>query len=322
MVGTASPGGRVSAATPRVLITGAAGYVGARVGALLAPQMSVLGTDLRPRTDLGFEVLPLDVRDRGLATMLRERRITHVVHLAAVLEDGGDRARAYDIDVNGTRNVVASCVATRVRHLTVASSGAAYGYLPDNPALITEDAPLRATETFGYAHHKRLVEELLAGYRASHPALQQLVFRIGTVIGATTRNQITALFLRRRILAVQGSASPFVFVWDEDVAAAIALGVRAERSGIFNVAGDGALPIREIARRMGKPLLVLPPSLLTGALAVGRALGVSRYGPEQLGFLRWRPVLDNTRLKTEFGFTPTKTSAEAFTLFAEAQAGR
>lgn len=322
MVGAASADGRVSAHSARVLITGAAGYVGARVGALLAPQMPVLGTDLRPRTDLGFEVLPLDIRDRGLATMLRERRITHVVHLAAVLEDGGDRARAYDIDVNGTRNVVESCLASRVRHLTVASSGAAYGYLPDNPALISEDAPLRATETFGYAYHKRLVEEMLAAYRASHPALQQLVLRIGTVIGATTHNQIAALFLRRRILAVQGSASPFVFVWDEDVAAAIALGVRTERSGIFNVAGDGALPIREIARRMGKPLLVLPPSLLTGALAIGRALGVSRYGPEQLGFLRWRPVLDNTRLKAEFGFTPTKTSAEAFTIFAEAHAGR
>jgi UDP-glucose 4-epimerase len=322
MVGAASADGPVSDGSARVLITGAAGYVGARVGALLAPQMSVLGTDLRPRTDLGFEVLPLDIRERGLATMLRERRITHVVHLAAVLEDGGDRVRAYDIDVNGTRNVVESCVATRVRHLTVASSGAAYGYLPDNPALIAEDAPLRATETFGYAYHKRLVEEMLAEYRASHPALQQLVFRIGTVIGATTQNQIAALFLRRRILAVQGSTSPFVFVWDEDVAAAIALGVRAERSGIYNVAGDGALPIREIARRMGKPLMVLPPSLLTGALAVGRALGVSRYGPEQLGFLRWRPVLDNTRLKAEFGFTPTKTSSEAFNIFAEAHAGR
>jgi UDP-glucose 4-epimerase len=99
--------------------------------------------------------------------------------------------------------------------------------------------------------------------------------------------------------------------------------VRTERAGIFNVAGDGALTIREIARRMGKPLLVLAAfTSHRQALAVGRALGISRYGPEQLDFLRWRPVLDNTRLKAEFGFSPTKTSAEAFTIFAEAQAGR
>lgn len=306
----------------RVLITGAAGYVGTRLGVHLAREHAVVGTDLRPRTDLGFEVLPLDVRDRSLGRLLRDRRITHVVHLASVLEGRGDRAREYDIDVNGTRNVVEACLAARVGHLTVASSGAAYGYRADNPAWITEDAPLRADPAFAYAHHKRLVEEMLAGYRRSHPALGQLVLRIGTVLGATTQNQITALFLRRRILAVRGSASPFVFIWDEDVAGAIAHGLRGNRTGIYNVAGDGALPIREIARRLGKPVLELPASLLRGALALGRTFGLSRYGPEQLDFLRWRPVLDNTRLKEEFGYRPRKTSAEAFTIFAEAQAGR
>lgn len=306
----------------RVLITGAGGYLGTRLGARLARHVSVVGTDLRPRTDLGFEVLPLDVRDRSLGRLLRDRRISHVVHLASVLESRGDRARDYDIDVNGTRNVVEACLSTRVRHLTVASSGAAYGYHRDNPAWITEDAPLRADARFAYAYHKRLVEEMLADYRRRHPALGQLVLRIGTVLGATTQNQITALFHKPRILAIRGSASPFVFIWDEDVAAAIEHGLRGNRTGIYNVAGDGALPIREIAARLGKPLRELPASFLRAALALGRAFGLSRYGPEQLDFLRWRPVLDNSRLKSEFGFLPSKSSAEAFTIFAEAQLRR
>lgn len=308
--------------TPRrVLITGAGGYVGSRTGERLVRDAEVYGIDLRPRTDLGFEVIPLDIRDSGLGLWMRQRRITHVVHLASVLESGGDPARDYDIDVNGTRNVVDAALFARVRHLTVSSSGAAYGYHRDNPAWITEDAPLRATSAFGYAHHKRLVEEMLARYRVQHPELAQLVLRIGTVIGATTDNQITALFLRRRVLAVRGSASPFVFIWDEDLAACIAHGVQGDRAGVYNVAGDGALSIREIAERMGKPLRVLPASVLWGALALGRALGVGRYGPEQLDFLRWRPVLDNRRLKEQFGFLPTKTSAEAFAFFAAARAG-
>lgn len=306
----------------RVLITGAGGYVGGVVGGRLSRECQVFGIDLRPRTDAGFEIVPMDIRDNALGRWMRERRITHVVHLASVLEGKGDRAREYDIDVNGTRNVVKACLEARARHLTVASSGAAYGYHADNPPLISEDAPLRATPSFAYAHHKRLVEEMLAEYRRTHPALAQLVLRIGTVLGATTSNQITALFLRKRILAVIGSDSPFAFVWDQDLAAAFVHGVLGDRAGIYNVSGDGTLGIREIASRLGKPVLALPASFLWSALAVGRALAVSRYGPEQLAFLRYRPVLDNHRLKESFGFVPTKTSAEAFTIFAQSQAGR
>ena len=302
----------------RVLITGGAGYVGRLLGARLAAQGAfAIGTDLRARGDLGFPVRTLDVRDRALEALLHEHRITHVVHLASVLEGGRDRARDFDIDVNGTRNVVECSLAAGVRHLTVSSSGAAYGYHADNPAWIDEADPLRATDRFAYAHHKRLVEELLAGYRASHPRLAQLVLRIGTVLGATTDNQITALFARRRILAVRGSDSPFVFAWDEDVVGAILHGIAGDRAGVFNVAGDGRLTIHEIAAMLGKPVRTMPAWALVGALGAARILRVGRYGPEQVDFLRWRPVLSNRRLKEEFGFVPSKSTAEAFAYYVE-----
>ncbi|MBK7907406.1 MAG: SDR family oxidoreductase [Gemmatimonadetes bacterium] len=302
----------------RVLITGGSGYVGGLLGARLAAAgMFVVGTDLRARTDAGFPVRTLDVRDRALEALLHEHRITHVVHLAAVLEGGRDRARDYDIDVNGTRNVVECALAAGVRHLTVSSSGAAYGYHADNPEWIDERDPLRASDRFAYAHHKRAVEELLAGYRASHPRLGQLVLRIGTVLGATTANQITALFARSRLLAVRGSDSPFAFIWDEDVVGAIQHGVLGDRTGIYNVAGDGKLTIHELAAILGKPVLMIPAAVLEGALTVARAFGVGRYGPEQVDFLRFRPVLSNRRLKEEFGYVPAKTSAEAFRFYVE-----
>jgi len=302
----------------RVLITGGAGYVGSLLGSRLAARGTfVLGTDLRARSDLPFPVRMLDVRDRALEAKLHEHRITHVVHLASVLEGGRDRGRDHDIDVNGTRNVVECCLAAGVRHLTVSSSGAAYGYHADNPEWIDEADPLRAGDRFAYAHHKRLVEELLAGYRASHPRLAQLVLRIGTVLGATTQNQITALFARKRILTVRGSDSPFVFVWDEDVVGAILHGVEGDRAGVYNLAGDGRLTIHEIAAILGKPQLTIPGAVLEGALRLARLLRVGRYGPEQVDFLRYRPVLSNRRLREEFGYRPEKSSAEAFRFYVE-----
>jgi len=62
----------------------------------------------------------------------------------------------------------------------------------------------------------------------------------------------------------------------------------------------------------------LPPSLLRAVLATLHPLGLTRYGPEQVDFLRYRPVLDNRRLKQELGYTPRKTSREVFDFYCRA----
>ena len=313
----------------RVLVTGAAGFLGQGLIAQLARQSTceaVIAVDVREVPEAqrlsGITYLTQDVRDPALANTVAAHRIDTLVHLAAIVTPGQDTNRAfeYSVDVEGTRNVLHACVAHGVQHIVVSSSGAAYGYHADNPAWLTEDMPLRGNESFAYSHHKRLVEEMLAQYRQSHPQLQQTVLRIGTILGERVNNQITALFEKPRLLAVQGSDSPFVFIWDEDVTGAIVHALSGQApSGCFNLAGDGALTIFEIAQRLNKTTRVLPAWLLQTALFIGHRLGISQYGPEQLDFLRYRPVLLNTALKTRFGFTPGKTSAQAFDAFTAAR---
>jgi UDP-glucose 4-epimerase len=81
------------------------------------------------------------------------------------------------------------------------------------------------------------------------------------------------------------------------------------------VAGDGAMSIQEIAAKLGKRCITLPAGLLRALLAVLHPLGLSRYGPEQVNFLRYRPVLANGRLKEVFGYVPRLSSSEVFELF-------
>lgn len=298
----------------RILITGAGGNVGRALLAGLAGH-TVLATDLAPVEGAVFE--RLDVTGDDPARVIGAFCPEVVVHLASIVTPpkGSTRAWEWRVDVQGTRNVLAACLAAGVRRLVVTSSGAAYGYHADNPVPLVESDALRGNVAFAYADHKRQVEEMLAEARQTHPTLEQVVLRIGTVLGEGVENQITALFRRPRLLAVAGADSPFVFIWTKDLARILSRAATEGPAGVFNVAGDGAMGLRDLALAMGKPVLVLPAWVLRAGLAVAHPLRLSRYGPEQVGFLQYRPVLDNTALKTRFGYVPELTSAQVFDLW-------
>ena len=314
-----------------ILITGAGGYIGGLTLDALAPCLcdeeyalsTIIALDVREVPDKnrleGVQHLVCDIRDNGLTDIMAQHRVEAVVHLASIVTPGkkSDRELEYSVDVLGTANVLKACLDAGAGKIVVTSSGAAYGYYPDNPPWLDEQDALRGNPEFAYSDHKRQVEEMLAQYRREHPELRQLILRPGTILGAGTRNQITDLFDARRIIGLRGAETPFVFIWDRDVANVIVQGLLADKTGIYNLAGDGCLTMRAIAGLLGKPFLPLPVGLVRAALAVAKRLGLSQYGPEQVDFIRYRPVLSNRRLKEEFGYIPRKTSEEVFQFFME-----
>ncbi|WP_298933555.1 SDR family oxidoreductase [uncultured Ruegeria sp.] len=304
----------------RILITGASGMVGRALLAELHDH-EVFATDLHRLDDMPkmISFLRMDVTAEDPARVIAEVKPDVVVHLASIVTPPPKMGceAAYAVDVEGTRNVVDAAIANGVRRLVVTSSGAAYGYHADNRVPLRECDPLRGNPEFPYSDHKRQVEELLAETRKHAPELEQVVLRVGTVLGEGTENQITALFRKPRLLAVFGSESPFVFIWTRDLARVLKRAATDGPPGIFNVTGDGALGITDLAKAMGKPVLRLPAWALKTSLWLARPLGLSQYGPEQVRFLQYRPVLDNSALKSEFGYTPEKTSAEVFDLWKQ-----
>ncbi|MCZ4498272.1 MAG: NAD-dependent epimerase/dehydratase [Marmoricola sp.] len=311
----------------KILVTGGSGFLGSAVVRRLAAAHEVVVADLREPAELpdGARWERFDVTDASLVDAVVDAvRPEVVVHLASIVTPGKKSNRELEraVDVDGTRHVLDACLAHDVRRIVVSSSGAAYGYHPDNPAWLTETDPVRGNEEFAYSHHKRLVEEMLADLRTTHPGFEQVVLRIGTILGATVANQITALFDWPFLLKVGGADSPFVFIWDGDVAAIIergATGPGAAVRGTTNVAGDGALTMDQIAAILGKRAVSVPTLALQAILGVLKPLGLSAYGPEQTRFLQYRPVLANERLRTTFGYVPEKSSREAFEAWVAAR---
>ena len=263
-----------------------------------------------------------DIRAPEVDAIVGRNRPDVIVHLASIVTPGknSNRAFEYDVDVNGTRNLLQACVAHGVRRIIVSSSGAAYGYHADNPEWLTESDPVRGNEGFAYSCHKRLVEEMLADYRKNaaptgadhfphrhHPGPDGAQPDHGPVREAAASSPSPAPTARSSSSTTRTSSAP-----------SCTASIR-QNAGIFNVAGDGKLTIFEIAQRLGKTCRVLPAPVLQAALWVLKKLGLTQYGPEQLDFLRYRPVLLNTRLKEVFGYTPKLTSAEVFDLYRNAR---
>ncbi len=322
----------VGAPPRRIAVTGAAGYVGRLVVDHLAQRTPwvehVLAIDVRERP-APWAQAPIhyerrDVRSDGLRTLLEAHRIEALVHLASIVAPprGMSREAQYAVDVLGTRNVIEAAAAAGCRHLIHASSGAAYGYHPDQPVCLRESDPLRGNEAFAYAWHKRLAEEELARARERHPALHQLVLRLSTVLGPGLHNQITSLWSGPVVLGVRGTATPFSIIWDQDVVRLIVHALAHHTVGIYNVAGGGTITLREIAALRARPFVQLPAAWIARALwALGR-VGLSRFGPEQVMFVAHRPVLANDALINEVGFRPRLTSREVFELWLAHEEGR
>ncbi len=308
----------------RILITGAAGMIGRSLLAELAEtEHEVIACDVMVPEGLpqNARFHPMDVTTDAPLRIIARLQPDVIVHLASIVTPppGSGRDFAYDVDVTGTKNVVNAALAAGTKRLVVTSSGAAYGYHADNAVPLTETDAIRGNEEFAYAHHKRLVEEFLAETRQNAPHLEQVILRVGTVLGAETDNQITNLFHKPRQLAVSGSEGLFVFIWTRDLARILKRAAMDGPTGIYNVAGDGALGVQEIAGIMDKPILRLPAWVFKLALTVAKPLGLSQYGPEQVRFLQYRPVLSNEALKRDFGYTPEKTSREVFEHWLKAQ---
>jgi len=303
----------------RVLITGAGGDIGGRLVKILLQHEDVelYTTELRDLPENASRHGIFDVRDDGFFTWLESVKPQVIIHLASIvkLPASMSREEAHDIDVKATEKLARTSVELGVEKLVVTSSGAAYGYWVDNPEWISETTPVRGNEDYFYSSHKRQVEELLESYRTDFPQLKQVVLRPGTVLGPNFENPITNMFEKNIISGIAGTQSPFVMIWVDDLVQYIVEAALTDVEGVFNVAGDGTLGLKQIASRLNKPFLPIPSWLIKAVLAVLKPLGLSQYGPEQVKFIQYRPVLSNSKIKNTFKHQPKYNTEQTFEAF-------
>jgi UDP-glucose 4-epimerase len=310
----------------RYLITGGSGYIGSRLVDHLSGREqteAIVIADVRQPASYrpGTTFARLDVRDRGGVRELFEReRPDCVVHLAYLLNPIHDEAAMYDVDVNGTHNVLEAAAAAGVQQLLVTSSTTAYGAFPDNPVPLSEDDPVRGAADFSYARDKAESDRLCQLWALEHPERAMTIVRPCIVFGPDVDNYIVRLWLRQPFRADFGMPDqPMQFVHVDDVADALIRLLEGRHAGIFNVAADGYLSVVEASDLLGLTPRRVPYKLfkrLADALWKAR---VTEAPAGQLEFVIHPWVASNEKLKKTTGWSPRWTSREVFELTMKAK---
>jgi UDP-glucose 4-epimerase len=321
----------------KYLITGGSGYIGSRLTDLLITEgeHEVVNLDIRPpampRSRTRF--VHMDIRDRGIAQLIADERPDALVHLAFVLNPIRDERLMYDIDVNGTANVLDAAAAAEVPHLLVASSTTAYGAWSDNPVPIPEEHPVRGLPAYEYARDKTEIDRLCQLWAAQHPDATMTIVRPTIVFGPNVDNYIVRFWINSPFIVLpDGRDADWQFVHEEDVVEAISRLLSERRGGIYNLTADGTIKLSEAAQIAGVKVRKMPLKLYRRIAAASWKLRLPNVEapPGQIEFVLHPWIASNEKLKSDLGWTPRYTSRETFvetmrakgvgTLAAEAEA--
>ena len=276
----------------KFLVTGGAGFVGRHlIAKLLHDEHNITifdnfssssKNDISHLLENGVSLVTGDILDYDL---LLKSMANHdfVIHLAAqtsVSRSIADPKTTIDIIVDGTVNVLKSCVKTNVKNLIFSSSGAVYGNSLD--AIISENSQLSPLSSYGAS---KLVAEYNLQTFSKLFGLNCISLRLFNVYGNGQSSEagVTRKFLKNISkelpLEIFGDGTQTRdFVCISDVIEAFYCAIRnieAKRGEVYNIGSGTATSINELASLLisskGKDLQVIHKPALEGEIKDSKA---------------------------------------------------
>jgi len=312
-----------------IVITGTAGFKGLRLLRALEDNPrygSVIAVDYRrPPVEIRkSRFIKLDLTetlaDAQLAEILKRERCDTLVHCAFPITPPKNESFAHELISIGTMYVVNACAEARVRKVIVASTTDVYGAFPDNPNFLQEDLhPAKGDRQSRFLADKIDAERAVIKYGAKNPDRVATVLRFCTLLGPTIQSYKTR-YLRRPVVATIMGFDPLVqFIHEEDVANAFLMAIEKDAPGIFNIVGDGVLPLSRVIKICNKINVRLPQMGFKSLVQLMWYADLAPAPASHVNFLRYLCIADGSKAKKILGFVPRFSTKEALLSFIGAE---
>jgi len=307
-----------------VLVTGVGGELGGKLLARLGnnPEFErVIGVDTTPPCKsvlqrMGHaEFVRADIRNPLIAKVISSAKVDTVVHASTTAHPAGPSRRMAikEVNVIGTMRLLAACQRSPlVQKLIVKSTAAVYGAGARSQAVFTEESELIPTSASGYAKDAVEMEGYVRGLSRRRPDITVTMARFINLIGPEVDTVLSRYFALPVVPTVFGYDARIQLLHSSDALAVLELATLSDKPGVFNVGSDGVLTLSQAIRRAGRLELPMPRGAMPSIGKVLRGARVVDFSEDQVRLLNFGRVVDTTKLKQEFGYTPRWTTREAF----------
>jgi UDP-glucose 4-epimerase len=311
----------------RVLVTGAAGYLGRAVVHRLAEAgHDVVALTRRPWSDHPPELQSIvaDVLDAAAVTRAvadcEPDGVCHLAALTRVRDSFLEPNRYFAVNVTGTIHVLEALAQLaartgRVPRLVFGSTAAVYGLAGDDP--VAEDAPSLPITPYGAT---KLAADQAVRFQAETGALAAVSLRCFNVAGATPQtldNDLTRVI--PKTLAVAAGSEPYLVMNGDGSSIRDYLHV-ADLADAYTAALEAAQPAGHATYNVGSALPVSLRDVIDSVERVtGREVAVRRNPPQHEP-----PALlaDTSRIRRELAWEPRRSELDCIVRDAWEAAGR
>lgn len=295
----------------RVLIIGIVGglaQITARLILQKHPEWEVVGVDSRETTSCqkikGLKLLTMRYSRGNFEKLFREQSYDVVYHLARLSHSSmahESLTKRLELSVMGTNRILEMGLRFNVKKIIVLSTFHVYGALADNSIFLPEESPLRASMNYPDLLDVVEMDQVATNFMWKHQkSLSVVVLRPCNIIGSQIRNTLSRYLKSPFALRPMDFNPIFQFIHEFDMAMVLMRSMEELPTGVYNVATDDFISLREAFEIVGTKATPFPMAL---AGPINQALRlINMKVPDYLiDYLKYSCLIGNGALKKRLG---------------------